>query len=325
MELRTVTHLDSAARAQWRGLLEEAGLQPEEPLEQTVLLYDGATLCATGSRQGGLLKCIAVSNRYRGQDLTAQVVTALRREAFAQGHRQLFLFTKPQNEYLFQELLFYPVAQTREVLLMEDRKNGIGEFLKKFPPQPVDGPVGALVMNCNPFTLGHQHLVREAARSCSRVYLFVLSQEQPPFTTRERMDMVLAGTGDLPNVTVLPTGPYMISQATFPTYFLPDREQAPRVQCDLDIAIFLRHMVPHFGITCRFVGTEPFSLTTARYNEALSRALPPAGVALFQLPRLQVAGTPVTATAARSLLARGNWEGLKKLVPETTYDYLRRR
>ena len=40
-------------------------------------------------------------------------MTELRREAFAGGHRQLFVFTKPVNEALFRSLSFFPVRPAR--------------------------------------------------------------------------------------------------------------------------------------------------------------------------------------------------------------------
>ena len=135
--------------------------------------------------------------------------------------------------------------------------------------------------------------------------------------------MVQLGTADLANVTVLPTGPYLISSATFPTYFLKDRDQATQVQCLLDIAIFCKYFVPHFSISRRYVGTEPLSPMTDRYNQALAAHLPKKGIELRQIPRLEVANTPISASAVRAALKAGNFSLLEKQLPPTTYDYLK--
>ena len=343
----------------WSAFLTDAGLTPDESVTQTVLIWEGSRLIATGSRQANLLKCIAVDKAHRGEDLTATILTVLRKEAFREGHRHLFLYTKPENQYLFSSLFFYPVARTDKVLLMENQKNGIGSFLESLPvnhshrseSQAVAGGprfaetndtsaphfaetndtsapiIGAAVMNCNPFTKGHRYLIETAAGECDHLYIFVLSEEQSRFSASARLEMVRLGTQNLPNVTVYPTGPYLISSATFPTYFLKERENAEQIHCLLDIEIFTRYFVTRFGITRRYVGTEPFSPMTHKYNEALKTYLPQKGVELRELPRLALgnrpdSSTPVSASTVRALIDAGDPEAIRPLVPQTTFDYL---
>lgn len=322
MEVELIRNLQGWRRSQWAAFLTRAGLDSTEPVELTALLWEDGELAATGSRQGNVLKCIAVDPARQGEGLTATLLTSLRQEAFSRGLRHLFLYTKPQNEAMFSSLFFYPVARTDQVLLMEDQRNGIQTFLESLEAPCRTGVVGAAVMHCNPFTRGHRWLVETAARACDWMYLFVLSEEQGPFPAADRLELVRQGTADLPNVTVAPTGPYLISRATFPTYFLRDKTQAADVQCQLDIAVFTRHFVPHFGITRRYVGTEPLCPVTNRYNQILSEQLPRAGVELQQLQRLEVGEAPVSASAVRALLGKGQPEALRALVPDTTYAYL---
>ena len=324
MEVDVISGINGHRRELWELFLKKNGLHPDLQVEQTVLVWEDEALIATGSRQANLLKCIAVDPAHRGEDLTATVLSHLRTEAFRQGHRHLFLYTKPRNKAMFSGLFFYPVAQTDDVLLMEDRRDGIKNFLKDLPVCHTGGRVGAAVMNCNPFTRGHRYLIETAARECDHVYVFVLSEDRSFFSAEDRMAMVKLGTADLSNVTVLPTGPYLISSATFPTYFLKDREQAQSVQCQLDIQIFVRHFVPKFGITHRYVGTEPLSPMTRQYNEAL-RQLEDYGITLCELTRLEREETPVSASAVRAMLEQGNTVKLRALVPETTYCYLRKK
>ena len=300
--------------------MARTGLEPDENREQTVLVWDNDTLIATGSRQENLLKCIAVDPTRQGEGLLATVLTALRQEAFRNGYRHLFLYTKPQNEYLFRSLFFYPVAKTENVLLMEDSKDGIQQFLNMLPV--AEGKtVGAAVMNCDPFTLGHQYLIETAAAECDQVYVFVLSEDKGHFTASDRLEMVKAGTAHLPNVTILPTGPYLISSATFPTYFLKNQEQAGQIQCLLDIEIFCKYFAAKFGITRRYVGTEPLSPVTEMYNEALEQHLPGRGIEVRKIPRLEKDGTPVSASAVRKNLQ--NSDALASIVPSTTLAYLK--
>lgn len=323
MDMELTGSLRGAKLEAWKALLAQAGLEPDLQSEATVLIWDADQLIAAASRQGNLLKCIAVDDSRQGEGLTATLLTQLRQDAFQCGHNHLFLYTKPQNKAMFSSLFFYPIAETGQVLLMENRENGIRSFLDTLPVDPCNGTVGAAVMNCNPFTKGHRYLIETAAAECDRLYVFVLSEDQSEFSAADRMEMVKLGTKDLPNVIVLPTGPYLISSATFPTYFLKEREQAEQVHCLLDIEIFCNYFAPKFGITRRYVGTEPLSPMTNQYNDALRQHLPDRGIVLREIPRLKLDGTPVSASAVRAHLKNGNFDGLKQLLPETTYEYLK--
>ena len=325
MELEQVSVLRGRKRQMWEEFLLRAGLTPDENLQRTVLVWDNQQLVATGSRQGNLLKCIAVDEDRQGEGITATLITALRQDAFDAGHQHLFLYTKPQNEFMFGSLFFYPIAKSDKVLLMESRKDGIRSFVASLPKTETAGKIGAAVMHCNPFTLGHRYLIETAARECDHLYVFVLSESGAMFSPEDRMAMVKAGTADLPNVTVLPTGPYLISSATFPTYFLKEKDQLPQIQCRLDITIFTRYFAPHFGITHRFVGTEPFSPSTKLYNGELKSLLPPAGVAVRELPRLEKGNGAVSASAVRRLLEEKKYAEAAALLPETTMQILKEK
>lgn len=322
MDIELTGFLRGGKLESWKTLLAQAGLEPDLQVQRTALIWEDGKLIATGSRQDNLLKCIAVDDSHQGEGLTATLMTQLRQDAFAHGYSHLFLYTKPKNLTMFSSLFFYPVAQTEQVLLMENKPNGIASFLDSLPTARTDGTIGAVVMNCNPFTKGHRYLIETAAKECDHLYVFVLSEDKSDFSAAERMEMVKLGTADLPNVTVLPTGAYLISSATFPTYFLKERETAQQVHCLLDIEIFCKYFVPKFGITRRYVGTEPLSPMTAQYNEALQQNLPARGIELHQIPRLEISGMPVSASAVRACLEQGDTASLQALLPRTTYEYL---
>ena len=319
MHIESASTLRGASKAAWAALLAKCGLEQAQ-VEHTVLVWEEQTLIATGSRDRNILKCIAVEDACQGQGLTALVLTHLRQNAFQAGYSHLFLYTKPQNEYLFTPLLFYPIARTGKALLMEDRARGINRFLESL--KAPEGECGAIVMNADPFTLGHRYLAETAATQCRNLLIFVLSEDRGSVPADVRLELVRRGTADLPNVTVLPTGPYLISAATFPTYFLKDRDSAPEVHCMLDVDIFAKHFAPHFHITRRFVGTEPLSALTARYNATLAEQLPRRGIQVTELPRMEKDGTPISASRVRSALAAGDRNTVRELVPKSTYDYL---
>ena len=322
MEIEVAAGLRGAKQKAWETLLAACSLKSDEPVDRTVLIWDGDRLAATGSRQRNVLKCIAVDPAYQGEGLMGTLITHLRQDAVEAGESHLFLYTKPVNKFQFQSLFFYPIVQTENVLLMENRKNGVHSFLENLPAVHKGEKIGACVMNCNPFTLGHRHLIREAAKECDWVYVFVLSEDVSRFSAADRLEMVRLGTADLPNVTVYPTGPYLISAATFPTYFIKNREQAGQVYCQLDIEVFSTYFVPKFSITHRYVGTEPLSPITSLYNGSLKEFLPDRGVCVREIPRLETGGAPISATTVRALLDAGEGSALETLLPPTTIAYL---
>ncbi len=324
MHVEVVKKLRGNTHRLWADLLESCGLDIRFEPETTVLVWDGEILAATGSRRENLLGCIAVSEDYQGQGLTATVLTQLRADAFAAGQNHLFVYTKPGNRQMFTSLFFYPVAQTDRVLLLESVPNGIAGFIDVLPKPCTSGNIGAAVMNCNPFTAGHRYLIEEASRECDWVYVFILSEDKSRFSAADRLEMAKLGTKDLPNVTVLPTGPYLISSATFPTYFLKG-ENTGAIQCMLDVEIFTKQFAPRFGITRRYVGTEPTCPVTAQYNEILAAELPKSGISLHQLQRLSLEGRAVSASAVRDLLNSGCPEKADKLLPQSTYQYLQEK
>ena len=311
--------LSGQKKAAWERFLAAAALKPDADTDQTVTVWDEGQLIACGSRKGNLLKCIAVDPARQGEGLTAAVLTPLKQEAIREGHSQLFLYTKPRNRLLFAPLFFYPVAQTDQVLLMENTRNGIQNFLSRMEVKKKEGRIGCIVMNADPFTQGHQYLAETAASRCDWLYIFVLSEDKGTFSRSERLELVRQGTAHLKNVTVYETGPYLISSATFPKYFLKDQETAQREHYLLDLAVFTRWFVPYFGITHRFAGTEPTCAVTGGYNRAMEELLPKANVQFVEIPRKMDLEMAVSASTVRQEMAAKNLETVRRLVPDATY------
>ena len=153
------------------------------------------------------------------------------------------------------------------------------------------------------------------------VVLFVLSEDRSLVPYSDRMAMVKAACAKYGNVSVVSSGSYMISSATFPSYFLKDADVVTRTHAELDATLFTR-IAAALNLTRRYVGEEPFSHTTSLYNEALAAVLPKAGVKLVVIPRAQAQGEAISASHVRQLIHDGHIEAIRPLVPETTYAYL---
>ncbi|MGN0625796.1 MAG: [citrate (pro-3S)-lyase] ligase, partial [Oscillospiraceae bacterium] len=250
--------------------LQKAELDYDEQIEYSVNLVDGdGEIVATGSLHQNVLKCIAVSEKQQGLGLSARIVTLLMNHAMEKGRDHLFLFTKPKSLLMFSDLGFYKIIQTKDVLLMENRKNGIQSYVQALSRPQQAGTVGAIVANCNPFTLGHRYLVEQAASRCDTLHLFVLSEDKSVFPAEVRYELVREGVQDLKNVFLHHSSDYLISSAVFPTYFIKDKSKAADANCELDIRIFCEFFAKELGITKRFVGSEPFCPVTNAYNQAM--------------------------------------------------------
>ena len=305
--------------------LAREALDYDPAIPFTVNLLDDDKIVATGSLDGNICKCIAVDPAYQGEGLTATIITQLRQEAFRRGLRHLFLYTKPKNRFMFESLSFYRVAETADTLLMENVKAGVSQFVAGLERPEHAGTAGAIVANCNPFTLGHRYLVEQAAAQVDTLHLFVLSEDKSFFPAADRMMLVQQGVADLKNVIVHPTGDYLISAATFPTYFIKDKDRIPEIRCQLDLEVFANHFAPALGITRRFVGTEPLCQVTDSYNRQMLEILPKKGIDVTLIQRKELGGAPISASRVRALLEERNWAELQTLVPETTLAYLKEK
>ena len=306
-------------------LLVQEGISRDQNLTYSVGLFDEeGALAATGSLYANTLRCLAVSREHQGEGLMAQIVAHLTEVQLARGNTHLFLYTKCESAKYFAPLGFYEIARVDgRLVFMENRRRGFARYLDGLRAQLENAqtPAAALVMNANPFTNGHAALLRRAALENERVVLFVLSEDCSLVPYEDRLAMVRAAAAAYDNVTVVPSGSYMISSATFPSYFLKDNALVTRVHAALDATLFTR-IAQALHIVCRYVGEEPFSPTTRAYNEALARILPGAGVELRVIRRTEHDGEAISASHVRQLIHDGPLETIRPLVPETTYAYL---
>jgi len=322
MYLVTGKPMSGTALKKLEAFLHTCGLDYDAGIDFTCTLEEDGEIIATASLDGATLKCIAVSPMHQGEDLTARLITELRREAFSRGYDHLMLFTKPGNQMLFRPFGFYPVMRTADCLLMENKRNGLEAYLKDL--KPAGGAcIGAIVANCNPFTLGHRYLIEQASKQCDQLHLFILSERKSAFSPEVRMALAKAGCADLKNVHIHPTGPYMVSSATFPSYFIKDKARVEGIYCDMDIRIFAEKIAPALGIARRYVGTEPNCPVTRFYNEQMKFRLPEYGIELIEIPRREEGGAAISASRVRALLNENKLGEIRPLVPETTFEYLK--
>lgn len=314
---------DATTLAKVDALLAREGIERDANLDYTCAVFDDdLNVVATGSFFGNTLRCLAVDSAHQGEGIMNKLVNHLIEEERDLGNLHLFVYTKVTAAKFFRDMGFHEIARVDGTLVfLENRPDGFDRYLRDLAATRRPGIAGAVVMNANPFTLGHRYLVETAARACDVLHVFVLSEDASlvPFAVRRRL--VEEGVADIPNVVLHDSGPYIISSATFPSYFLKDTAAVNENHARLDIAVFAR-IARALGITKRFVGEEPTSRVTSLYNRVMLEELPKAGVVCEVVPRLTSAdGVAVSASTVRQALRNDDFERVRELVPASTYDY----
>lgn len=325
-EIVTVAPSDAQGRARVRALLEQEQIRMDANLDYTCAIFDKMhQAIATGSCYGNTLRCFAVAHAHQGEGILHALLTHLMDVQKERGNDAVFLYTKGSAAPYFQHLGFYEIARANdEIVFFENKSDGFSSYLEKLTKEsPVaSGTAAAIVLNANPFTLGHLYLVEYAARECDLLHVFIVSEEMSlfPFAVRERL--VREGTAHLKNVVCHASGSYIVSQSTFPSYFQKDEDAVIKSHAKLDIAVFVR-IAAALGITRRYVGSEHASRVTRLYNDIMQTELPKAGIACRIIPRREMSGTPISASSVRSAIKNGDLAAAAKLVPETTLAYLK--
>ncbi|WP_417096421.1 GNAT family N-acetyltransferase [Leyella stercorea] len=357
MEIQTLNPATPRQRQRIEAFLKRNGLRFDDMHYYAAVTDDDGEMIAGGGLKGNVIKCVAVDDAHKGEAIANTLISHLIAHANEEGHSNVKLFTKPKNRQLFESLSFRLLAEAPEAVLMETGIGGINntvEALKRIreegevckennqeckkeektnlnittpqhlntsTPQPLTTttpPRGVVVMNCNPFTLGHRYLIEQAAKQVERLFVMVVREDCSLFAYAERKAMVEQGVAHLKNVTVIDGSEYAISQATFPTYFLKRLDDAADTQMLLDLDLFRRHIAPALGATVRFIGTEPTDQLTRRYNELMHEVL----ADVRETARLEKEGNAVSASRVRKAMEQGDMSTIRQLVPPTTLPYI---
>lgn len=341
MELIQLNPAIPRQRRRIEQFLGDNGLRLDD-VDYYATLVDETTdeIVAGGGLKEGVIKCVAVADGHKGEAVANQIVSHLIAQANADGHQCVKLFTKPQNQKMFESMSFRLLAEAPKAILMEtgiggikryseelerekgkvksEKSNGKLHHLNPSTPQPIMPPSGIIIMNCNPFTLGHRYLIEQAAQQVDTLYILVVREDCSMFGYDERKAMIVRGVAHINNVVVCDGSEYSISATTFPTYFLKCLSDASDTQMTLDIDLYRRHIAPALGATVRFVGTEPDDPLTRRYNELMKSMLPD----VHEVARLQQSGVAVSASRVRKAIVENHLALAARLVPPTTVPYI---
>lgn len=303
-------------------------------------------MIAGGGLKGSVIKCVAVADGHKGEAVANVIVSHLIAKANAEGCQCVKLYTKPDNRQLFESLSFRLIAESPNAILMETGVGGIEKYSEELRVKSEElgvkseelrvkseelkndesvvsnarKPIGVIVMNANPFTLGHRFLVEQSSELVERLYVVVVREDCSMFSYNERKAMVSQGVRDIGNVVVVDGSDYAVSAATFPTYFLKQLSDATDTQIILDLDLYRRRIAPVLGATIRFFGSEPTDPLTRRYNELMHQQLGEEHV--HEIQRKQQEGSAISASRVRKAMMEGClWDAIQ-LVPPTTIPYI---
>ena len=196
------------------------------------------------------------------------------------------------------------------------------DLLRQYKQGDAESNIGCIVMNCNPFTLGHRYLIEYASLRVDYLYIFVVEENRSYFTFDDRFDLVCKGTADLKNVRVLPSGNFIISAITFPGYFYKDNLKEAKIDCSNDLNVFAQYIAPALNIKNRFAGEEPLDPVTNQYNMAMAEILPQYGIQFHVIPRKIEGKELISSSRVRRYFVAGKVDEIKEIVPNATYNYL---
>lgn len=323
--IATIDQNDKRGMAAVNALLIREGISLDRHIDYTCGVFDeDYHLCATGSCFGNTFRCLAVDHSHQGEGLLNMIISHLCEIEVTRGNAHLFLYTKPNNACYFQNLGFYEIVQIDDKLVfMENRRDGFDSWLNcQVCSDTSRERTGAIIMNANPFTRGHRYLLEKASESVDAVHLFLLSENYGPISAVDRKKIVEKEIADMPKVILHDSGPYIISLATFPGYFLNDAAESLWVHARLDLKIFAK-VASRMNIGVRFVGEEPMSKITGIYNSAMLEELPKAGISCKVLKRLITHdGRTISASTVRQAIHDGQYSSIQDMLSPSTWKYL---
>lgn len=304
-------------------LLDTQGLRYEDDAEYfcTSHTFEGELAGCVGLA-GNIIKYFAIQDAYKGEGLSRSMVTEVLLTAHQIGRKSLSIFTTPDKVAVFESMGFTPLTSlNRDSVLLINRPDKLQQIQLELTKQRIYGDkIGAIVMNANPFTKGHAYIAEQAANQCDWLHIFVVSENDQEFSFADRFAMVKQGTSHIPNITVHAGNEFIISQRTFPSYFLKKSGMVNQLHAEIDCEVFKKHIAPSLGINHRFVGSEPNCAVTNNYNGVMKHILPPE-IQVTELERLNLEGSSISASTARSQLSQ-TASSVANLLPITTINYL---
>lgn len=292
--------------------------------DKTFVIRDKGLIIGTGSVEGNILKYFFLKEEYKGEGLLNILYNDLLNHLLKSGYDSFFVFTTPNNKIIFKSLGLKEISSTARVSLFEGGFYNYERWMEKtkslMPSKK--GSRGAIVVNCNPMTLGHKYLIEKSLEKVDQLIIFVVQEDKSTFPFQDRFNIIQEELKEYENIYLIKGGPYIISQATFPTYFIKKKDEMLDIYTEIDGKIFADKIAKDLEIDIRFFGSEPKDLVTLAYNNTLEGILKAANIDVEIVERKEIEDNIVSASYVRNLLSQGEIDQAYKYLPQATIDYL---
>jgi [citrate (pro-3S)-lyase] ligase len=295
-------------------------LDYEFDINYSILVYDKETLIATASIANNVMKCFLVKEEYKNQNITNMMFHHLVNVLKDKNVYNFFVFTSPENEKIFTSLNMKKIVETMNTVLLEG-----GDFITevlhelKLENKLSNNKKACVIINANPMTLGHIYLIEQAAKENKEVLVFVVSEDLSSFPFSHRFEIIQKACKKYPNVKVLPSLSYLVSKLTFPKYFLREDQLIQEEQTLVDVLVYKQYYTKIFNINRRYLGEEPYSYNTNKYNQTLKNHL---GNHIKIVARKELNNQAISASKVRKLIKMNKLDKIKEYVPKATFEYL---
>ena len=243
--------------------LQTFNLKYLNDVDYTFYLEDENCVIGTVSLAKNVICDLAVSDQYQGENLATTLISHAISKLREDKIYDYKVFTKPEYLDKFLSLGFNLLIKTEDFVSLEGGESNVYRTIDnlkvkiKMDLGGLDNNYGAIVMNANPFTLGHLNLLEYALSKHNKVLLFILEEDKSEFSFKERFSLAFLATrqyGD--RVCVLPSTNYIISSSTFPDYFIHEKTALTKAHAEYDAMIFEKYFMKELKISKRYMGSE---------------------------------------------------------------------
>lgn len=201
------------------------------------------------------------------------------------------------------------------------QKKYLIHYFADFYPQKYH-TIGAVVMSCAPFSVGHHYLIQRAKAQVEFLIIFIVEEDIYEIGFEERFKMVVEGTKDINNIKIIPGGDFVLSRNNFPEYYVRHNLKGAEINAEYDAHFFADYIAKPLGITYRFAGEEKEDGIKKIYNSALGRILPQKGIIFKEIPKKKLNGNAINTSVIRKYLKNGMYGLASEMLLNSTLNCL---
>lgn len=291
-----------------------------DSFDKLYLAYEDEKIIASAGYYKNTLKLFTADSNYSYLNLFDKLLSILIKDMQKLNYKNIFVFTKKAYEDMFKSFNFIKLASAEKSTLLVRTEVEVESQIKNMADFN-NPPYSSIVMNANPFTNGHEYLVKKALENSDRLIVFLVENDESYFPFALRKKIALANLKKYKNVYLVDSGDFIISSSTFPSYFLKEN-LINKDHAIIDSKIFRDYFVDSIGINARYLGEEPIDPSTKIYNETLKSILGEK-IKVEIIPRLENNRGLISASTVRLLYKNAKFDEMKDYLSDITIDILR--